>query len=1553
MKKIISVLCLLMALVAPVAVSAQQCDTIQVPWYEDFETTPQDSLADCWVLYRQGTGQASITANELRFVINNGDNFIVALPPVELPPDSIYFRFHAHYWGTVDFVYGVMSNPADTNTFFLIDTLPFEANSDWAEISFSTLGLALTDTLRLAFKFRTPTYATIYLDNFYIDRAAGCSIPEAAWTYYVDTTSATLKWHCDPPYSGFVVTLNDTLQFSTPDTLIDLVNLTPNTLYEYSLRTVCPGGELSPELLGSFRTSCDAVQLPYYENFGSYNNNAIPACWRILRGLHYYAGSLTYTPSVYTGELIFRNIDDSVTIVATPMIAHPCNALHIGFDMARSSYTELTVGLLHNPYDLDGFIPVATFEAFEENNTGREHCEVYTEMVSDTSFAYVVFYFKSHYMGNYLYLDNVSVEVADSCHDLSEAHYLDIGENSITVAWTDYSISPQGYEVRYSRENNVDSAEFSFFTVSTIFTADNLELNMSYYFWVRSLCDGDSERWFPVGYVRTECGQPLLPYMEYFESYQEQEIIPCWEYYHVDSTTSDPFVRSYSVAHSEPRVWAFNMPYTDTVLAVLPSFGINARNLEVSFWLSQYNGCFEAGLYNTFSGEFTPVIRQLGNINSTYVTQQYMFQCDTVNAATNNSRIAFRWSSHPDITSMFTSQAAYLDDLRIRHIPYCHAADSVEVNNITYNSAMVQVYDSWNTGLYRVLYTDGHTVDTAVGYGDNIQLSGLQHSTYYNIEVSGYCVDGTMTDPVFGLFHTGCMALSHNDMPYVETFDDYTDGVHINPCWSRHSYNTSYPNYPIPYQGIFYPQDTMVGVSMQFPVNSNYSAAYSEIMVLPSVDYTTDLYVDFMAKAGNAYTHVDVGIMEDPADLSTFYRISTCDFQNVNTWTHFSVPLNEYNGYGSYIAFGAYSGATYSDQLYIDNVKVDIIPQCSDSLTWLYASDVGSTCATVSWNAGVGLNENAQYLVHVLDSAGNELFVDTATTHTHTMCSLDEQTTYRVYVDLYCDSSVVATTTHQVGFTTQCGLINTIGIGSSNNGATISAYLPIVLQNNTSHSATEQLFLASEMQNTAGMITDMQMYLASSNVLQDIVECTIRLGHTSDNVMSQWVEFDSLELVYEGPMNFRHGWNTISFARPFHYNGIDNLVVAIDAVKYGLTNNGQFQFGTRPAFNSSALIIYDVSGQSLYSVYYRNRVRFGMCIDQSEICQPPSVTSYSTTDMSITIDFTPTPCEVHITQGWWSRSFTGVMDSTGSHTFEGLAPATEYTIGLRHHCSNGDRSMWTIRRITTDPVEALPPLVMTLDSVTYNSVTVNWQPRATETRWEVRLFNPMTDVRAVLTDTAYFFNGLTSMTTYHVSVRSLCGSDYSIISPWSDTLTFTTDYCHPVTDILVTDVTETTAHVSWTPSRNSVSWKVEYGYEGFLRGEAIGSYNASTPALDLDSLEPGTSYDLYVASVCGPGMSSSWVGTDPFRTVGNNDITTTPDGTGFVVYPNPASSFVTVKLDNGGPEARIDIIDQQGRTVATSTGSATVIDVSRLSTGVYFVRISGPSYSAAKKLIVK
>ena len=1544
MKRLLYVFCFMAVLSAPAVSSAQSCDTIRVPWYENFSSsTVVHNIPSCWLAYRNSSYMPYITVGEksLNCPMSTGDCYILSLPPVDLPPDSVFFSFQAKYSGQGVFQYGVMTDATDTNTLILIDTLPLISNSDWVTVSFSTIGLALSGNARLALKLTTTTYATVSFDNFYFDRAAGCDMPDMPRVTYVDTTMATLHWSCGSDFAGFVITLDDTLSSFAPDTLIDLVNLTPSHTYHYIIRTVCTDGDTTPVVSGVFSTLCPAQPLPWTANFNSNAQYDIPECWQVIEGLQYDAAGNPYPSVNLSHKLEFYSISDTNVMVLTPIFAHPGNALHIGFDMRLPVGDRMTIGVMNDPYDLLSYRQLVTYEGIELDLDDK-HYEVYTEPVVDTDQVYVVFQWKAGGLNHRTTIDNVMVEVADSCHNPTDVVYSLVGQNTIMLEWTDYSIAAEGYEVRFSTVNDISATDTGWTTLSNWFVVDTLKVNTAYWFWVRSLCLGDSGAWIPAGMVRTICGQPTIPFFENFESYGESEGVSCWEYYHTDSTGHNPYVRSLTnTAHSGTKLWNFDNPYHDTVMVVLPSFGVNTLNLEVSFWGGVYYGLFEAGLYNMTTDEFTPVVTLSG---TNYTLQQYTFQCDTVDAADAYSRIAFRW--HKPAGVSWNTGVALLDDLRVRHIPYCYPPDSITAVGSTDTTMTLHIHDSRSNGNYRVLYyLDGDVPDTVMVVGEYVTLTGLQHSSYYTVEVSVVCFDGSVTDSIVGLFTTNCRRITHDILPYIETFDSYTSGNRINHCWYRGNYNPIiYGDYPMPYQGVFYGGGTS-GVSMEFLVRSPLPKC--QILTLPQVDYISDLYLEFYARVSNMHTRIDVGVMTDPENDSTFFAVSTMSPSVANSWLSYAAPLTGYAGSGRYIALRVYSETSlgFNSTAFIDNIALKIIPPCSDSLIGLAVSEVGSSCATVRWSESIGRNDDAVYVVHLTDTAGTEQYVDTTEYRIYTACGLDEKTSYRVYVELYCDSAAAAYSTDTIGFTTQCVESNTIRYGTLSGYTGNSSYLPV----NTGCMMSEQIYRAYELESAPGDITDISFYLSTNAPLRDIIYGTIYLCHTADTIMRQWMPLENMEAVYEGPLNFNHGWSSISFAQPFHYNGTDNLMVAVKST-YDVFNS-QFYFRITDSYDSASM--YASSAGFIFS-RQRNLVRFNICPDEISVCAPPTVTSISATDMTVTVAFAPTPCEIHLTQGWWNRGFSGQMDSTGSHTFTGLNPATQYTVGIRQHCANGERSLWTIRRITTQEVIALPPLVVEVDSVGIDRAKVTWQHRASETRWEVRLFNTYTDISVQLTDSAYIFSELLPRVTYNVSVRSMCGSDFSILSPWSDTVTFTTDYCHPVSNVTVSDITMHSAQVAWTPSDNGVAWKVEYGYQGFGHEDALGKLLVeNATSVVIDSLEEGTSYSVFVSAVCGPGSSSGWVGVESFRTAGVSDIVALADGSGFVLYPNPATTMVTVRLDSYDPEARIDIIDQQGRTVATGTGSTATFDIGHLSAGVYYVRLSGSTYSSVKKLIVK
>jgi hypothetical protein len=77
--------------------------------------------------------------------------------------------------------------------------------------------------------------------------------------------------------------------------------------------------------------------------------------------------------------------------------------------------------------------------------------------------------------------------------------------------------------------------------------------------------------------------------------------------------------------------------------------------------------------------------------------------------------------------------------------------------------------------------------------------------------------------------------------------------------------------------------------------------------------------------------------------------------------------------------------------------------------------------------------------------------------------------------------------------------------------------------------------------------------------------------------------------------------------------------------------------------------------------------------------------------------------------------------------------------------------------------------------------------------------------------------------------------------------------------------------------------------------------------------------------------------------------------TAFVVYPNPASGYVSIMTENRNVEANVVFTDVLGKTVLTGKilGNTNLIDITSLNTGVYFITINTDGKSLTQKLIVK
>jgi len=121
--------------------------------------------------------------------------------------------------------------------------------------------------------------------------------------------------------------------------------------------------------------------------------------------------------------------------------------------------------------------------------------------------------------------------------------------------------------------------------------------------------------------------------------------------------------------------------------------------------------------------------------------------------------------------------------------------------------------------------------------------------------------------------------------------------------------------------------------------------------------------------------------------------------------------------------------------------------------------------------------------------------------------------------------------------------------------------------------------------------------------------------------------------------------------------------------------------------------------------------------------------------------------------------------------------------------------------------------------------------------------------------TYWFFVGMTVFTGFP------CTNHYWI------NFNVVPEACPAPFSLVATDITNTSADLSWTAGGAETNWNVEVGLSGFTvnNGEYVFRNSGPENPLTATPLDPGTAYDFYVQSDCG-GSLSVWSGPYTFTT---------------------------------------------------------------------------------------
>lgn len=207
---------------------------------------------------------------------------------------------------------------------------------------------------------------------------------------------------------------------------------------------------------------------------------------------------------------------------------------------------------------------------------------------------------------------------------------------------------------------------------------------------------------------------------------------------------------------------------------------------------------------------------------------------------------------------------------------------------------------------------------------------------------------------------------------------------------------------------------------------------------------------------------------------------------------------------------------------------------------------ITSHSATLNW-LGVG----EAYRVYYRPKDSDMVYKEVTTRIPHiTLTDLHPNVVYewtvralydRVDTNTFADSSTLAA---QATFHTElCNNPNTDTVG----WYTIEQSSVIPFTYNHGYNYFQQIVDADELHGEKTISTLTFHYAHTTALTKD--SCVIYLGtttmdHFNDSV--RYIPGQELQQVYAGSLHFEQGWNELVLSEPFHYNGTDNLVVAID-----------------------------------------------------------------------------------------------------------------------------------------------------------------------------------------------------------------------------------------------------------------------------------------------------------------------------------------------------------------------------------------------------------------------
>lgn len=759
-----------------------------------------------------------------------------------------------------------------------------------------------------------------------------------------------------------------------------MTGLQPNTTYYAYVRYECEGEDFSPWAELSFTTPCEAITIPYSEDF----ENGLGNCYTIIRNSRKAEVSEAYPHNAGGKSFQFLSDKGKDNYLFFPVAdvdnIQDCQVtFYAASEVVSSTYSrDITVGVATDA-------TAANFTAVNTVSlpTGRKWEHITISLAGYKGIGKVVVFKVSNANAeNHIFIDDVTIERATTCPLPMFVNISSVTDNSARISWQETGNASEWNVViatkQYSNPNDCEpdiaKGEYAGTAKTNPYEVKNLLPQTTYYVYVQPACP-DADNWTEVTSFIT--GKPItIPFTAAFDRYdldfytENAAAIP--EQWVVGARNINPKRTNYDkeepskmTAYISKAADHTNSAYVPASLllkgtskstndyytsyVMLPAMPMDVNQLMVSFYA-----------YST-TGKDTRIIVGVADVQSNDIETGKQLAVggnvtvvDTLSfTLPSKTWEKFDLSLHNYkgkgkfitlyLEPVTSTPTVYIDDITVDYPPTC----GLKVRDLKATPlGLTSFRATWKEPLKGTSWkikvasaeidpatTDGDVVKNSTVTSMEYECKNLLPNTTYHVYVSPACEDIWTSTTVTTLY--AITAPYYNDFTTEPTGSGkgpqyWTVGNIENPTTGAGNKpyvdNTLWSKSGNVVKGYVLPTEIEKN-SLYFP---SATTARTPYVVLPELvgEDIKNLRISFWGLAIATDTAscrtLAIGAMTDFADISTFEKISSIKLDTVKVPQYCQVNLSAYQGTGKFIAIYLENNTPKKAgaKVYIDNLSI-------------------------------------------------------------------------------------------------------------------------------------------------------------------------------------------------------------------------------------------------------------------------------------------------------------------------------------------------------------------------------------------------------------------------------------------------------------------------------------------------------------------------------------------------------------------------------------------------------------------------------------------------------